>query len=515
MIRHPYMWILLLAMLPAAGLASVEISDISVENPFFSPNGDGVRDSSVIAFTVSSSLDWVTIWLTVTDQGGTPVRVLASDQAQMPGRIRKAWDGRTSQGGMAPEGSYTFGLWARAADDSTPTLFASTMLDITPARFTVLISPNPYAPDLPLADTLLTVEVSIEDSQPQDWLIVRVLVEDDPDTICVRQLSQGDVVYTCQWDGRSEADGTYPLEVATQDRAGNSYRASYAVVLDTEPPLLSLDYPAVTKINFFPDSIAGTAQDESGIDSIGFRFSEDTDYAPVEVIATAPSEPSLWWVKWPDSLDEDGAYHLQVIAFDKLGHQSKHALTLNIDTTAPAAPSLASLPAKVTSPRLTVSGSCSANDSVIIYLNGLAASRLKCQAAGNFSATLSLSQGTNAIYAISKDSSGNRSTPSDTQTVNFVVEVGIQVPERFGANSIIQIDLAKPADRITLRLFTLDGSYVSTVTKSSPGLNDEMTWDLTDAGGDQVRNGVYLMVFEVSYQDGGQLIEKKAVVVSR
>ncbi|MGD9141521.1 MAG: hypothetical protein PVJ42_08270, partial [bacterium] len=71
------------------------------------------------------------------------------------------------------------------------------------------------------------------------------------------------------------------------------------------------------------------------------------------------------------------------------------------------------------------------------------------------------------------------------------------------------------ASRIVIRILSLEGSYITAITEDNPDLYNEIDWDLTDAGGKQVKNGIYVLVIEVAYPDGGSEIDKKAVIVSR
>ena len=186
-----------------------------------------------------------------------------------------------------------------------------------------------------------------------------------------------------------------------------------------------------------------------------------------------------------------------------------------IDTQAPEAPEFDAPPAEVHHPRLTVTGTCSARDSLFLHLNGEITRRWSCSAAGTFSTDVTLVEGMNTLQATARDLAGNPSPPSDFMTVAYVKTVGISVPEKFGSDSVINITLSKDADLISLRIYTLDGSHVATTTKTSPNLVDEITWDLKDTDGKDVRNGVYLMVFEIAYSDGDRKIEKLAVVIAR
>jgi flagellar hook assembly protein FlgD len=505
--------LLFIALFPALACCSVRITDIKVENSVFSPNGDGVLDSSYVSFSVITDLGWAAIWVWVTDAGGTTVRTLAADQAAAPGTVEKAWDGRTASGQRAPEGNYAFRMYARAGEDTTPAFSAGILLDVSAPTFSTLISPSPYAPDLALADSLLSVKVFIEGSEPDDWLSVSVTVDELPETLCTEQLDLGDTTYECTWDGRSESDGVYALGVAVYDKAGNRNEAMYAVDLDIQGPSLAITGPARTYLDALPERVAGFAFDRSGIDSLGFRFLADAEYGPV--MLEGSGDTLYWYVPWPEDLPPNRTYALQVMARDTPGHTTTATREAVIDTEAPQSPVLSPLPASASRPRVQISGTCSGLDSVFVYLNGEMEGGLVCSAAGTFSIDVMLAEGTNTIYAVARDKAGNTSPPSETLTITYTKVVGISVPEVFNPESIMDITLAQPADLITLRVYSLEGAYVATLSKRSPDLVDEMTWDLRDSQGEHVKNGAYLMVFEIDYSSGDRTVEKRAVVVVR
>ena len=505
--------LLIICLVPTVALASVEITDIRVENPVFSPNDDGRLDSSIVDFTIGSDLDWVLIWVWITDDRGQTVVTLAEDEAAEPGTLVKAWDGRNAAGQPSSEGYYTFRLYARAGEDTTPTFSAGTVLDVTAPAFSTLISPNPYIPDLPMADSLLSVKVFVEASQPEDRLSICLMADALPETLCTTNLDLGDTTYECTWDGREMDDGTYPVRVSVFDKAGNTNEASYAFDLDTQSPSLGITEPQQTYLNTLPDRASGFASDRGGIDSLGFRFLSDADHGPV--IIEASGDTLYWYVPWPDDLHTDGTYNLEIYASDSPGHTATATKEIVIDTQAPEAPEFDAPPAEVHHPRLTVTGTCSARDSLFLHLNGEITRRLSCSAAGTFSTDVTLMEGANTLQATARDLAGNPSLPSQIVTVAYVKTVGIDVPEKFGSDSVIDFTLSKNADLMDLRIYTLDGAYIATVTKASPDLVDEMTWDLKDTDGREVKNGVYLMVFEIAYSDGDRKIEKRAVVVAR
>lgn len=504
-----FIWILM----PAVAFGAVDLSGIRVENPAFSPNGDGILDESILRFTIESDLDWVQLWVWVEDDEGQMVRSLAEDEAAEPGPVSKAWDGLDEAAEPAPEGFYTFNLYARAGEDTTPSSSVGTVLDLTAPLFSVLIQPNPYTPDLSTTDSLLSIQVFVEASQPDDRLSVCLTQDVPPETLFTTRLDQGDTTYECFWDGREDEDGTYPLLVSVYDKAGNINETAYAFDLDTQGPSLAITEPEYTYLNTFPDRAAGYARDLAGVDSLGFRFLADSEFGPVTV--EAAGDTLHWQVAWPGDLRTDGTFNLEIFSSDVPGHTAVSGKEVIIDTQAPEAPEIDPLPGQVFRPRLTVTGTCPGRDSLFLSLNGEVTKRLACSAAGSFGADVTLVEGTNTLQASAKDKAGNQSPPSETVTVTYTKTVGINVPERFGTESVIDFTLSKDADLIDLRIFTLDGSHIATVSKRSPDLVDEMTWDLTDSDGEEVGNGLYLLVFEVVYSDGESKVEKKVVVVAR
>jgi hypothetical protein len=453
----------------------------------------------------------------VRDLDDLAIRTLADNEPRAPGMISKLWYGDNDLGGDAPEGTYNFCLSARAGGDSTPVFEASVVLDITPPTIaSVLIFPNPYAPDVPLADSLLSIEIDIETSEAGDWLIATLFVTDDPDTLCLRQLTGADSTYSCQWDGREEEDGEYPLLLRTRDRAGNTDWGAYSANLDLDPPELTFDFPETDRISYLPDSVAGTVDDRNcGVSRVEFRFSQEADFEYVTYMSPDSCPPNSWYITWPESLDSDGSYNLEARASDAAGHVTVALKTLAIDTTAPSAPELSELPQQVHSPSLEVSGTGTPNDSVVVFVNEQSGSRVKVPQGGGFSTTVSLQLGLNTVYAVAKDASGNSSPPSVSQAVEYTERPGIMVPEILDEASVIEVNLDRAAARIDLRIFSLDGYYIRTVVKESPSQSDEMGWNLRDEDGRQVKNGLYLLVFQILFADGSQSVEKRMVVVSR
>ena len=499
-----------LMALPALTHAFVEVSNISVRPAAFSPNGDGVNDTTVVSFTVSGDPDSAKLYVDVVDAAEDTVAVLAEGGKHAVGEIELAWDGKDTGGSEVAEGTYEFVIVAADDHYTTPPYSASVRLDVTPPRFMTYVHPNPYTPDLPLADSVLTAEIDIRDAEGGDLLTATMSSSEPPETLCTYSLVPLDSTYICLWDGREEEDGTYDLFVRTSDPAGNSMEASYAVDLDISPPEISIESPEADYLDYIPTTYWVTASDRNGIDSLKVRFYEESEF----MIPDGYPRGECCYA-WPESLRVEDVFSLECVALDGVGHWGSEVMTVVVDTTAPARPVLDQLPAKVGTELMEVTGSGTAGDSVRVYVNGDLQKRSTISETGTFSVTVVLELGPNTIYAVSADRAGNESAPSETSIVEYTEDTGIYVPEEFTSDSKIEINLAREASRILIRVLSLEGSQVTSIVEESPDLYNEIPWDLTDADGKQVKNGVYVFVIEIAYIGGSTDMEKKAVIVSR
>jgi hypothetical protein len=300
----------------------------------------------------------------------------------------------------------------------------------------------------------------------------------------------------------------YALKVSTFDPAGNSASSSHSVDLDLEGPELAIDFPNEAAMDSFPHEVRGTFWDRNDVAWIVFRFHEDMDMDSLDV--TVP-----WSVEWPDSLKYDREFFLEVNAADMPGYESTVTHRVVIKTELSDAPTINPVPERVSDPEITITGTCRAGDSLFVYLSGALHARTNCSGSGTFSAGLTLALGANEIYAVSRDVAGHYSDPSETVSVEYAEQMGIRVDERLDGPAVIEINLPKEPGRVVLRVYSLSGTYVRTVVEDSPEQFHEMEWDLTDTDGRPVRNGPYVLVFEINHADGTTSVDKKAVVVAR
>ncbi len=199
--------------------APAEIKVIK-RNQFFSPNGDGRRDTEPIIFTIdqkgSAAVD-------IVDADGTAVRRIHEDISLREGkRKRVVWDGLQDDGDVAPDGEYQMRL-----------ILGEGRSLLAPRPF--FLDTKPPDPELTIAgeapNTIVTPGTSVDFSHtdeeevrlPAEFKILRTDVTPArPVATVPGELGRSD--YT--WDGDTDAGipappGTYLIQVTAYDRAQN------------------------------------------------------------------------------------------------------------------------------------------------------------------------------------------------------------------------------------------------------------------------------------------------------
>ena len=86
---------------------------------------------------------------------------------------------------------------------------------------------------------------------------------------------------------------------------------------------------------------------------------------------------------------------------------------------------------------------------------------------------------------------------------------------RFRPNDTFDVNLNNTARRVDIRLYTLDGRPVRTLSSSVSTRFYEIEWNLKDDNGKVLGNGPYLAQLTVTYIDGSSAQQTAAVVVVR
>lgn len=117
---------------------------------------------------------------------------------------------------------------------------------------------------------------------------------------------------------------------------------------------------------------------------------------------------------------KDGANELAAVAIDAAGRRSGAATAIIlVDTAAPAAPTVDTVPLRTLRDELTVTGSVTPGDQVVVNGRSLALA----SGAASFAATIALGLGGNAVRIAARDVAGNESAVQD-----FVVERLAELP---------------------------------------------------------------------------------------
>jgi flagellar hook assembly protein FlgD len=187
----------------------------------FSPNGDGRRDVSRIEVRVREDDD---VTITIVDEAGNQVRRLADAVPAVARRsVTVSWDGRTDDGGRAPEGRYRIRVSLRRAGRAV-TIGPRLTLDTSAPRPTVFAGgpdgrrwiTGPVAGPVPFR-----VRV-VSERFPTVMHVVRT------DTGRVEEVSSFELPpgrRDGEWDGKAGGapapPGTYQLVASVRDTAGN------------------------------------------------------------------------------------------------------------------------------------------------------------------------------------------------------------------------------------------------------------------------------------------------------
>jgi len=509
---------------PAFGQEPPAITDVEVEPTPFSPNGDGVRDSLYLRYTLDADVSSMTA--EVRDSEGVHTAFLLEGEPRYAGTDTLVWGGLKEDLDRAPDGNYYVRLSARGFSGGESEV-DSPLFVLDATRPTVRINelyPSPFAPGLPGSPDSLTVRVEVTGSQPADSVFIGVGPVDEPSTdeLSIKPPFSGDGQYTASWKDMGYADGFYRIEVFVQDAALNRSSAGSSFTLDRNPPLIEIyDPPADGSFNPLPELLRGKVYDESGVDSIEVAY----DGGPFSVVPGVSGHDTLYWAApLRDLLSEEGEHTVGVKATDPLGRTGARGyaegvvtLTVTLDKEPPPPPSLDRLPSVVRTSMLGISGTAEDADSVLIYVNDfeIPAAKARVTIKGTFSGIVELQIGDNQLAARSMDEAGNLSSPPTYAAVEYSREFGVFFNERFRPGDYFEISLDMPVREVTLALYSTSGRLVRLLRGDGPAEYFNLVWDGLDDSGTSLNNGVYLCRVSAVLEDGTTLTEKKLVALVR
>jgi len=263
-----------------------------IPNPF-SPNADGVFDSTAVHYTLS---DTAAIVVSVADSSLVEIATVWSGW-EYAGEHRHYWDGTVS-GAPAPDGEYVFVVEAIPFQGGVEEATFRFSLDTTaPTIANLDVVPSRFSPDGDGVGDSLRVEALIHLSAPEDETSVTVR-ETDNETVRVLLEDAGVDSALLHWNGRTAsgalaADGLYYVRVRSWDDAGNASSAGALVDLDSAPPALGVDWttPDVHEVRTADTTavVSGWAYDRGGVVDVeastdGLTWSDATFAGPDTVL---------------------------------------------------------------------------------------------------------------------------------------------------------------------------------------------------------------------------------------
>jgi len=210
------------------------IQNATVSETYISPNGDGIKDSTLVSASASYPVNWV---VTFANTGGTVVRTFNSTG----NAFAQTWDGRDAGGNLVSDGVYTYKITA---------LDVETLISATPKTGTITVDVTPPLAVIttPSSAASLTNTVSIVGTAA-DQNLDSYRVEYGPATGAGPWtiLTSGTMPVTAgtlaTWitNNLSNAillqNGDYQLRLTVSDKAGNS--SGFAILVTVNNLLLT------------------------------------------------------------------------------------------------------------------------------------------------------------------------------------------------------------------------------------------------------------------------------------
>lgn len=198
-------------------------------------------------------------------------------------------------------------------------------------------------------------------------------------------------------------EGLNTITVKAVSRAGNVGTALARITVDSIPPKLLITAPKnLTVTNKKMLTVSGTVDKRSAMVKV--------NNTPVQVSKGVFSLSSL-------SLSE-GTNIIKATAVDRAGNHAVSApVTVVLDTTPPAPPTLSPLPPVTRTAFVTVSGTTESSARVDVFSNSTPQGTVRADEKGAFTLKVKLIEGNNALSAVAYDSPGNVSSPSTVMNV--------------------------------------------------------------------------------------------------
>jgi|GEM_PF-1227674 len=297
------------------------ISELEVIEPFFSPNGDGVKDTSGVRVRFEQPV------LVTATVGDTPIMEATAYDA---GIHRIQWDGRLANT-VQPDGTHEIALAVESqlVSGLRQEEQVSLVLDNTSPTL-VLDNAESGVAWVAGGESLLG---TINDTHLENYAFT---VTDGPSAIG-QVVASGTVPIVSgalldTGSGPFVDDGEYKLGIAATDKAGNRVRQEIQLVIDSTPPVVRID-----------DLVAGSFVSGS-LEVNGAATDDHLKSYTLQLVDTGGNSTGLSQGEsavegtlgaWVSTEIADGEYRLALVAVDFAGHEASTAVEIVIDNTSP------------------------------------------------------------------------------------------------------------------------------------------------------------------------------------
>ena len=291
-------------------------------NPF-SPNGDGVKDTTDLVFALARP---ATCTIKLFNGSGALVRTLLDHVASPAGKNSVAWNGKDENGAVVPDGAYAGRLWATDADGVTQSATAPVIVDTkAPVLSDVTAVPPVFSPNGDGRADFTRIVFRLSEMSAISMRVYRSGTGTPLGEIFwgIRPAGLNGVIWDGKVSGVKVPDGRYTVVVFLRDMGGNPGTSGRTdVVVDTVRPV-------VGGLKAVPSTFSPNGDGVADTTTIGYGLSERSRFFLVAVgqglrIPLANGEwqnAGLHTVVWDGLVNgspvPNGTYRLAAMAMDE------------------------------------------------------------------------------------------------------------------------------------------------------------------------------------------------------
>ncbi len=230
------------------GIANIALNTVktavtlSLDNPYISPNGDGIKDTTTATITASTNEPVVSWDLALLDPKGATARDVGG-KGPFPPKL--PFDGKDSSGNALPNAAYTAKFSAVFDNGDQESATAPLVVNTAPPAVSIALNNDVFSPTAASAKPTTTATLTVTPTVPVPVDSWDLAVYSSSGTI-VREL-KGAAPPPAQvsYDGKDSSgavvpDGAYTAKYTVTTADGLSASASAPFAIDTVPPKVSI-----------------------------------------------------------------------------------------------------------------------------------------------------------------------------------------------------------------------------------------------------------------------------------